>query len=157
MALQVVRFLSLLFAILALCPGMAHVLELPNKIRLSAGDYLRVQQIYRGWALVGIFVVAALASTLVLAIMVRAKPVERGFVIVALLSIAVTQVIFWGFTFPVNKRTGNWTTLPADWLALRSQWEYSHAANATLNLIAVVALILAVLSASSASAGGAHD
>jgi hypothetical protein len=62
-------------------------------------------------------------------------------------SIAITQVIFWTFTFPVNKRTRNWSTLPEDWPALRSRWEYSHAAGATLNLVAIVALILAVLTA----------
>jgi hypothetical protein len=43
-------FLSLLFAALALAPAMAHLLELPNKINLSREDYLKVQQIYRGWA-----------------------------------------------------------------------------------------------------------
>ena len=148
MTLQVVRFLSLLFAILALCPGMAHVLELPNKIHLPGESYLRVQQLYRGWALVGITVIAALASTLILAILVRARPVERAFVVVAFLSLAVTQVIFWTFTFPVNKRTQNWSTLPANWLGLRSRWEYSHAASAIFNFIAIVALILAVLQSS---------
>jgi hypothetical protein len=157
MTLQVVRFLSLLFTILALCPGMAHVLELPNKIHLPGEDYLRVQQIYRGWALVGITVVVALASTVILAIMVRARPVERAWVVVALLSLAVTQVIFWTFTFPVNKRTENWSRLPANWLELRSRWEYSHAASATFNFIAIVALILAVLTASAASVAGAQD
>ena len=34
--------------------GMAHLFELPNKIHLSREDYLTVQQIYRGWALLGI-------------------------------------------------------------------------------------------------------
>jgi hypothetical protein len=34
---------------------------------------------------------------------------------------------------------------PENWRALRTQWEYSHAASAVLNLIALTALILAVL------------
>jgi len=33
---------------------MAHLLELPKKIKLSAEDYLIVQQIYRGWSLLGV-------------------------------------------------------------------------------------------------------
>ena len=59
-------FLSLLFAALALAPAMAHLLELPNKINLSREDYLNVQQIYRGWALLGFVVVGAFISTLAL-------------------------------------------------------------------------------------------
>jgi len=35
--------------------------------------------------------------------------------------------------------------LPDDWLALRTQWEYSHAASAVLNLAALLAVILSVL------------
>lgn len=56
---------------LALAPAMAHLLELPNKINLSREDYLKVQQIYRGWALLGFVVVGAFLSTLALTIAVR--------------------------------------------------------------------------------------
>lgn len=44
---------------------MAHLLELPNKINLPAEAYLTIQQIYRGWAFLGIIELAALLSTLV--------------------------------------------------------------------------------------------
>lgn len=54
MAARTARFWSLLFAALALAPALAHLLELPNKIGLSRDDYLAVQQIYRGWALLGL-------------------------------------------------------------------------------------------------------
>lgn len=50
MALTVARFLSLLFAALALAPALAHLLELPNKIGLPRDAYLIVQHIYYGWA-----------------------------------------------------------------------------------------------------------
>ena len=62
--LTAARFASLLFAALALAPAMAHLLELPNKIDLAREDYRTVQQIYRGWALLGFVVVGALLSTL---------------------------------------------------------------------------------------------
>jgi hypothetical protein len=68
-----------------------------------------------------------------------------GLVLTGFLCIAGTQVVFWTFTFPANQATGNWTMLPENWMALRAQWEYSHAASAVLNLIALVALILSVL------------
>lgn len=50
-------------------------------------------------------------------------------------------------TLKVDTETGNWTTMPANWDALRMQWEYSHAASAALNLAALVALILCILAA----------
>ena len=145
MALNAARFSSLLFAALALAPALAHLLELPNKIGLSRDEYLTVQQIYRGWALLGLVVVGALLSTLALAIMVRKRPREFVPALIAFLCIAATQAVFWTFTFPANQQTGNWTASPENWMMLRAQWEYSHAAGAALNLIAFVALILSVL------------
>src|SRR5262245_43298240 len=147
MALITARFFSLLFAALALAPALAHLLELPNKIGLDRDAYLTVQQLYRGWALLGIVVALALLSTLALVILVRGRPAEFVPALIALACIIGTQVVFWIFTFPVNQLTSNWTVLPEHWAALRSQWEYSHAASAVLNLIALVALIVSALAA----------
>jgi len=143
--LNIARFCSLFFAALALAPALAHVLELPNKLGLSRADYLTVQQIYRGWAWLGVVVVGALLSTLALTIMLRKR--GRGFrlALLAFLCIAGTQVVFWTFTFPVNRQTMNWSVMPDAWAALRVQWEYSHAAAAALNFVALVALIVSVL------------
>jgi ribose/xylose/arabinose/galactoside ABC-type transport system permease subunit len=121
------------------------LLELPNKIGLSREEYLTVQQIYRGWALTGVFVFGALLSTATLAIMVRKRPKVFVLTLIALLCIVGTQVVFWTFTYPANQITNNWTVLPENWQELRKQWEYSHAASAGLNLIAVITLILSIL------------
>jgi hypothetical protein len=139
------RFLSLLFCALALAPALAHLLELPNKIGLSRDEYLVVQQIYRGWWLLGVFVFGALLSTLALTILVRRRPAEFAPALIAFLSIAGTQVVFWTFTFPMNQQSANWTILPNHWVAMRMQWEYSHAASAVLNLVALIAVIVSVL------------
>lgn len=147
-----IRFLSLLLVALALAPAMAHLLELPNKMKLSREDYLIVQQIYRGWALLGIIIIGALISTLIQAALVRHKRVEFGFTLAALLCIAGSLAIFFSFTYPANQITENWTHLPENWLELRRQWEYSHAAGAILYLIALVSLILGVLSGDQTSA-----
>ena len=145
MGLKTMRFLALLFTALALAPALAHLLELPNKIDLSREDYLTVQQIYRGWALLGFVVVGALLSNLVLTIVVWTKPRAFVLTLIAFLCILGTQVVFWTYTYPANQETGNWTMLPAKWLELRRQWEYSHAAGAALNLFALISLILSVL------------
>jgi hypothetical protein len=65
--------------------------------------------------------------------------------LVALLCLVGTQVVFWTFTYPANQITNNWTVLPENWLEIRTQWEYSHATSAGLNLIALITLILSVL------------
>ena len=157
MGLGIARFFSLLLAALALAPALAHVMELPNKIGLSRADYLTVQQIYRGWAWLGIVVVGALLSTLVLTIMLRNRKRAFGLALLAFLCIAATQVVFWTWTFPVNRQTMNWSMMPEHWTALRAQWEYSHAAAAALNFVALIALIASLVTASQSPAIAGKD
>ena len=142
---EVFYLASLLFAALALAPTMAHLLELPNKINLPREEYLVVQQIYRGWALLGFVVGGALLSTLALTFLVRRSPRSFAFSLTAFLCIVGTQIVFWSITYPANAATQNWTMLPENWQVLRRQWEYSHAASAVLNLAALIALIASVL------------
>jgi hypothetical protein len=51
------------------------------------------------------------------------------------------------WTFPANQATANWTDMPDNWSELRRQWEYSHAANAVVMLIALCSVTLAVITA----------
>ena len=138
-------FCSLLLVGLALGPALGHLLELPNKIGLSADDYLRVQQNYRGWALLGFVVIPEVGATGALAVLLRRRAGEFGLAVVAFLCAVAAQVDFWVFTYPANAATDQWHMLPSNWEGLRTQWEYSHAAGAALNLLAFVALIVAVL------------
>jgi hypothetical protein len=147
---KLLQFASVLFAALALVPAGAHLLELKHKIALPGNEYLVVQQLYRGWNLAGVVVVAALLSLIALAVTLRGDRPAFAWAMVALACIVGTQVVFWTFTFPVNQATQNWTVLPSNWAELRTRWEYSHAASAMLNLAALGAVILAVLSADEA-------
>lgn len=65
------RLLSVILTAWALSAGLAHLFALPNKINFTREEYPIVQQIYRGCALLGIVVVGALVSTLILTVMVR--------------------------------------------------------------------------------------
>jgi len=145
MGLRAARFISLLFTAVALGAALAHLLALPNKIHLSREEYLTVQQVYRGWALLGIVDIGALLSTLVLAILSRR--IRRSFIptVLAWLCIAVALALFFAFTYPANQQTNNWTALPDNWQDLRRQWEYSHAAGACLYLVAFSLLTLSLL------------
>jgi hypothetical protein len=106
---------------------------------------LTVQQIYRGWNLLGIVVAAVLISALALAITLRREQRAFVFALIGLLCLVGTQVVFWTYTYPTNQITNNWTMLPDSWMQLRRQWEYSHATSAILNLLALCLLIASVL------------
>ena len=122
-------------------PGGAHLMALPAKIAMPQDPYFVVQQIYRGWALLGVVILIALLSTLVLAILERRE--DRGFGLSggAFLCLVAAQIVFWTYTYPVNVRTQNWTTLPDNWTSLRTHWEYSHATGAAFTLLAFVLLL----------------
>jgi len=145
MVVVAARFCSLLFVSLALAPGLAHLFELPNKIQLPRSEYFLVQQIYRGWSLIGVVVIAELASIAVLAALVHERRLAFALTVASGLCVIAGQAIFWWVTFPVNRRTTNWTVLPDNWMVLRAQWEYSHAAGAVLSLLALILLICSVL------------
>lgn len=140
-------YVSLLLVALALGPGLAHVLELPNKIGLPAQEYLTVQQIYRGWAWLGAILFAALGSTLAVAVSVR--EIRRAFslALVAFFCLAAQLAVFFIFTYPTNRLTENWTFLPDGWEGLRIRWEYSHAVSALLVFTALAALVGSLLAA----------
>jgi Domain of unknown function (DUF1772) len=118
---------------------------LPAKINLSREDYLTVQQIYRGWELLGIIEAVALVSTLVLTWNVRHDPRLFRITLIALLCIGAALAVFFIFTFPANQQTNNWAESPANWLNLRKQWEYSHATRAGLFIVALNLLIISTL------------
>src|SRR5690606_8229617 len=139
------RLLGVVLVALSMAAGFAHLYALPNKIGLPADEYYVAQQIYAGWALIGIAIVGAIGSTAALAVLVRHRGAEFRLVVTALACIVLSLAIFFAFTFPANEATENWTTRPADWETLRSQWEYSHAAGALLQLGALIALTLSLI------------
>jgi len=143
--LKIVQFVALLLNALALVPAGAHLFALANKIGLSAEQYFIVQNIYRGWALFGIVLFSALIADLVLAMSLRGRGTPFVFALVAFVCTALTLVIFFTWTFPANQATQNWTAVPANWEQLRRQWEYSHAANALVTLVAYGSVVLSVL------------
>lgn len=136
---------SLALAALVLMPAGAHLLALPNKIGMNAGDYLVAQQAYRGWALTGVLVFAGIIATAVYAWRTRGTGALGHAVQLALACLVASQVVFWTLVFPGNQQTQNWTTLPADWETLRARWEYGHALGAVLDLVALGALLASLL------------
>jgi len=133
---------SLFFVALAWGPAAAHLLEMHAKLDLGREAYQTVQQIYRGWALLGFVVLGELIACAGFAWRSRGEP-WAALAAAALGCVVGAHLLFWVFTFPANQATANWTSLPANWSLLRTQWEYSHAAAAALTLSALVCLLLA--------------
>ena len=147
MSLRVIQFLAILLTALAFVPAGAHLFELPNKIDMPRDAYLGVQGIYAGWAWFGIVDLAALVMNVVLAIKLRRQRPAVYFAATAALCFAIFFAIFFTWTFPANQATANWTALPEDWSGLRRAWEYSHAVNAVVMLIALCLVTLSVITA----------
>jgi amino acid permease len=146
-------FLAIMLTAIAMGAGLAHLFELPNKINISAADYLTVQRNYDNWWIVGLSVPLAFLSVLGLAISLRGTGTPFTLVLIALVLLAGEMVAFWGFTAPVNRATENWTMLPSNWEELRDQWEYSHAVRAILYVLALGTLVMSVLNWRSSAAG----
>lgn len=143
--LSTVRFCAVMITAIALSAGFAHLYELPNKIHLPADDYLTVQQNYRGWQYLGFAVIGALLFSIVLAYLEWKHPARSVLALFAGLCIGVSLIVFFTFTFPANKATENWTTLPEHWEDLRRHWEYSHAVGAGLYFLALASLTLSLI------------
>ena len=137
------RFLAVVISGLALIAPAAHAFELLNKIGLPKEDYFVVQQIYRGWWMVGLLLPLAFLANIGNAVALRADRTAMMLSIAAAALIALNLVIFVLFTQPANAATQNWTVQPQNWEALRVQWEYSHAVNAAVNFIAFCCAALA--------------
>ncbi|MEJ7683011.1 MAG: hypothetical protein WKG06_35175 [Segetibacter sp.] len=142
---NVLRFTTILFAVITLSALMTHLLEFRGKINLSKGNYQVVQSIYRGWAWLGIFEVGAILLTLIWTITNRKNKNIFILLLSALICFTISLIIFFIFTFPANQAAVNWTQLPQQWEPLRMKWEYSHAIRAVLNLIGFSFLIVCLI------------
>jgi hypothetical protein len=67
---------------------------LPNKIHLRESNYFITQSIYRGWALLGIVLIAAAAANFALAVLIREQRHPFVFTLVSLVCLLATLVIF---------------------------------------------------------------
>lgn len=142
---KTIFFLSLLFTSVCSSAGLAHLFSLPNKINMSERDYFIAQQVYNGWSLFAIVIVAALISVAVQTFFSRKDARIFPFALSALVCLILSQILFWTFTFPANQKTQNWTFKPDNWAQLRENWEYSHAVASLFTLGAFMLIIISVL------------
>ncbi|NEH40335.1 hypothetical protein [Rhizobium leguminosarum] len=137
------RFLAIIITGMALAAPAAHAFALLNKIGTAKADYFVAQQAYAGWWIVGLLLPLALLANIGNAVALRADGTAMMLSIAAAALIALNLVIFMVFTQPANAATENWTVQPENWENLRARWEYSHAVNAAVTLLAFCCATLA--------------
>ncbi|WP_231510250.1 DUF1772 domain-containing protein [Fischerella sp. PCC 9605] len=90
----------------------------------------------------------AVLALIVLSFLVRKRrPAFRLTLAATVFWLLAFPVVFFLFTEPVNTVFRNSTpqSLPVNWMQLRNQWEYSHAARFVLQLIGFSMLLLSVI------------
>ncbi len=147
--LVAVRFLSLLCTTIAFALTLCHVLEMPGKLALSGDVWLAVQHhLYGTFAWVGaIGEIGAIVFSGWLFVLLRDRRPAGALALLATLCAVAGLASWFMLVAPLNKiiAAATATSMPADWEAVRLQWELGHAVAAGLFTVAWVALVLGLL------------
>jgi endonuclease/exonuclease/phosphatase (EEP) superfamily protein YafD len=95
--------------------------------------------------LFGFVLLGAIGANLGHAILIRDEPRAFWLALMAFLLMVASFAIFFIWTYPANQATSNWTVVPTNLASLRTQWEYSHAANAAMTFLALCVVTASLL------------
>lgn len=148
--LRIWRFVTLLLVALSMSMAFCHTLELIPKMRYDGPLYLTIQRsLYPlfGAPLGAAIEVGAVASSVVLAFLVRKRGRAFTLTAVAAACMVVAHAIWWIWVNPANRAFFEMAiNHPAPgWEAWRSQWEYAHLSRFVLQFISFVSLLLSVV------------
>jgi Na+/melibiose symporter-like transporter len=148
MILRTWRFLTIILVSLSMAMAFCHLLQLPPRMSYDGAQWVTTQSLYQLFGTVGALIEAGallLATVLLLAVW-RRRPAFQ-WTLFGTVCLLVAHGAWWMFIAPVNAEIAMWTpdTIPADWMWRRSQWEYTHAVRAILEILGLSALLLSVL------------
>jgi hypothetical protein len=149
--IQTWRFITLMLASLSLSPSMAHLLEMPQRMKFDQQLWVQVtvfENVYRLFGSVGaVFEVGAILAAIVLTTLVRKHCSGFYWTLAGTLLLVLALVSWILFVAPMNAEFAQWLTnpVPVNWTRYRDQWEYAHAINAVIKLLALSLLVLSVL------------
>ncbi|HEY9608080.1 hypothetical protein [Allocoleopsis sp.] len=149
--IQTWRFITLMLAFLSLSPSMAHLLEMPQRMKFDQQLWVQVtvfENVYRLFGSVGaVFEVGAILAAIVLTTLVRKHRSGFYWTLAGTLLLVLALVSWILFVAPMNAEFAQWLTnpVPVNWTRYRDQWEYAHATNAVIKLLALSLLVLSVL------------
>lgn len=148
MLLRTWRFLTIILVSLSMAMAFCHLLQLPPRMSYDGAQWVATQSLYQLFGTVGAVIeVSALLMAGVLSLAVYRRRPAFQCTMFGTVCLLVAHAAWWMFVAPVNAEISTWTpdTIPADWTWWRSQWEYTHAARAILEILGLSALVLSVL------------
>ncbi len=140
---------GLLFTALAMGMHLAHALELAPKLQWGPELYFPVQtSLYRWFGIIGpVLEVLALISVATLAWVSRRDRARFGYVAVSLTMLVLGLVVWITVVAPAHRGLGEWLhqhITPANWVALRAQWQYGQAGIFALHVVGFYSLAYAL-------------
>ena len=149
MFVQTWQFITIMFTALSMGMALCHLLEMPAKMTYDGALWLTLlQTLYGAFGTIGAFIeVGAVVTAVVLAFLVRQRRLAFVWTFLGAVCLVAAHAAWWVWVAPVNATMAPLTleTLPTDWIGLRDQWEYTHAARAVLQIIALGAFVFSVL------------
>jgi hypothetical protein len=151
MLLRFWRLVTILLVALSMATAFCHLLEMPAKLKVDGALWLKLLQTLYPPAfgtVGGAAEVGALIMVVSLVFLVRNRRSRAfGWTLLAAICMVATHAAFWVWVSPVNAIMLPLTpdTLPSDWIRLRNQWEYTHAARAILQIVSLGAVVFSTL------------
>jgi Domain of unknown function (DUF1772) len=148
------RFTSMMSTAMTMTAAVAHLMEMPAKMRYEPRLYVRLHRtLYPTFGrTAGPAEPLAVAATGTLAWLTRRRnPASFRLTAAAAGCLAAAHGIFWGVVQPANVVMSRWPldAIPGDWRRWRDRWEYGHAVRAGLATAALGALTWSLLEQSS--------
>jgi hypothetical protein len=151
MLLRGLRFLTIMLGALSLSLNVAHLLELPQRMKFDRDLWVRVtvvEEVYRLFGSVGaVFEIGAIVAACALAFVVRGRGAASRLALGGAACLALAFGSWLTFVAPANAEFARWLTgpIPPDWARWRDQWEYTHAINTAIKAAGLSLLVLSAL------------
>lgn len=147
--LRICRFVAIYLTAITLSLTFAHLLEMPAKMRYTGDLYMAVQHtLYFYFAWVGaVAEVGAVGFLVAISLMLRGRGQAFRLTLIATVLIGGGLIMWFATVSPANGQMATWheLPLPPNWMAVRQQWEWGHAASAILDMIGFGVLVWSVL------------
>jgi hypothetical protein len=151
MPLFIWRLLTLILVALSMALSFCHLMEMPVRLSWEPALWMATTNfggLYYLFGRAGAAIdVSAIVAAAVLVFLTRYRRPSFQLTIAGALLMAAGLAAWFGFVAPMNAIMAGWTagTVPADFAAVRDQWEYSHATIAAIKIAGLAALLLSVL------------
>ncbi len=151
MSIQTFRFTTIVLTAFSLSLSMAHLMEFPQRMKFDQQLWVKVTVFENLYALFGsvgaVFEIGAILTAFILAFLVRGRGQTFAWSLGGAVLLLVAFVSWIVFVADANAELAKWLTnpVPPDWTRTRNQWEYAHAANALIKIVAFSLLVISLL------------